>query len=126
MTVREFAPTPPWPSPTSELTELFLHLLINAAQALERTRHGVTLTTALDEAPVSWKCGSRTLATGSLSKHLARYSIHFSPPARFGGGTGMGLAVCYGIVARHNGSIADREPGQVPGRPSTVRLPVVG
>ena len=33
--VRELTPTPPVRGLTSELTELFLHLLINAAQALE-------------------------------------------------------------------------------------------
>ena len=118
--VRDFAPTPPVLGLTSELTELFLHLLINAAQALEQQPGTVTLTTAYTRRV----CGSphprygRGISAEQLPRRV-RPVLYHRP---VGGGTGMGLAVCYGIVARHSGSIAiESQPGS--GTTVTVRLP---
>jgi signal transduction histidine kinase len=103
-TVREFAPTPPVLGLTSELTELFLHLLINAAQALEERPGLVTLTTAYEAPSVVVRI--QDTGQGISAEHLPRVFDPFFTTRPVGGGTGMGLAVCYGIVARHGGSIA--------------------
>lgn len=123
MTVRDFATTPPVLGLTSELTELFLHLLINAAQALELQPGTVTLTTALAGGCVEVRI--HDTGRGIPADKLPRVFDPFFTTRPVGGGTGMGLAVCYGIVARHNGSIAiESLPGS--GTTVTVRLPVVG
>jgi two-component system, NtrC family, sensor kinase len=118
--VREFAPTPPVLGLTSELTELFLHLLINAAQALEDCPGTVTLTTAYEAGCVVVRI--HDTGRGISAEQLTRVFDPFFTTRPVGGGTGMGLAVCYGIVARHRGSIAiDSQPGS--GTTVTVRLP---
>jgi len=122
-TVRAFTPTPPVLGLTSELTELFLHLLINAAQALEDQPGTVTLATALDDGCVVVRISDT--GRGIPAELLPRVFDPFYSTRPVGGGTGMGLAVCYGIVARSNGSIAiESEPGA--GTTVTVRLPVAG
>ena len=108
---------------TSELTELFLHLLINAAQALELQPGTVTLTTAHAGGCVEVRI--HDTGRGIPAEQLPRVFDPFFTTRPVGGGTGMGLAVCYGIVARHNGSIAiESPPGS--GTTVTVRLPAVG
>jgi signal transduction histidine kinase len=119
-TVRDFASTPPVLGLTSELTELFLHLLINAAQALEQGPGTVTLTTAYAGGCVEVRV--HDTGRGIPAEQLPRVFDPFYTTRPVGGGTGMGLAVCYGIVARHSGSIAiASEPGS--GTTVTVRLP---
>jgi signal transduction histidine kinase len=119
--VCEFAPTPPVRGLASELTELFLHLLMNAAQALEEQPGTVTITTACD---AEWVVVSiHDTGHGISAEHLSRVFDPFFTTRPVGGGTGMGLAVCYGIVARHGGSIVvDSQPGA--GTTVSIRLPV--
>jgi two-component system NtrC family sensor kinase len=101
--IRAFAPIPPVLGLTSELTELFLHLLINAAQALEERPGTVTLTTCSDAGSVV--VSIHDTGRGISPDEMARVFDPFYTTRPVGGGTGMGLAVCYGIVTRHNGSI---------------------
>jgi signal transduction histidine kinase len=118
--VREFGPTPPVLGLTSELTELFLHLLINAAQAMEEQPGTVTMSTAYEAPCVVVRI--QDTGQGISAEHLARVFDPFFTTRPVGGGTGMGLAVCYGIVARHGGSIAiDSQAGT--GTTVSVRLP---
>jgi two-component system, NtrC family, sensor kinase len=118
--VRAFAPTPPILGLTSELTELFLHLLINAAQALEERAGIVTLSTAHEAGSVVVRV--HDTGGGISAEHLPRVFDPFFTTRPVGGGAGMGLAVCYGIVARHHGTIGIESP---PGSGTTVvvRLP---
>ncbi|HLZ26799.1 MAG TPA: ATP-binding protein [Chloroflexota bacterium] len=118
--VREFAEIPPVLGLASELTELFLHLLINAAQALELQPGTVTLTTTCADGCVEVRI--HDTGRGISAEQLPRVFDPFFTTRPVGGGTGMGLAVCYGIVARHSGSIAiESQPGS--GATVTVRLP---
>jgi signal transduction histidine kinase len=64
----------------------------------------------------------RDTGGGIAAEHLPRVFDPFFTTRPPGHGTGMGLAVCYGIVARHGGSIAvDSQLGG--GTSVTVRLP---
>jgi signal transduction histidine kinase len=101
--VREYGDIPPVLGLTSELTELFVHLLINAAQALEEEPGTVTVSTA-DE-PDSVVIRISDTGRGISAEHLPRVFDPFFTTRPPGCGAGMGLAVCYGIVARHGGSI---------------------
>ena len=118
--IREFGPTPPVLGLTSELTELFLHLLINAAQALEERPGTVTLSVSSEPGFVVVRI--HDTGRGITAEQLPRVFDPFYTTRPVGGGTGMGLAVCYSIVARHNGSIGIDSPPEA-GTTVTVRLP---
>jgi signal transduction histidine kinase len=118
--VRAFVPTPPVLGLASELIELFLHVLINAAQALEEHPGTVTISTACEAGCVVVRI--HDTGRGISAENLPRVFDPFFTTRPVGGGTGMGLAVSYGIVARHQGSIAiESQPGS--GTTVIVRLP---
>jgi two-component system NtrC family sensor kinase len=119
--VREYVPTPPVLGLASELSELFLRLFINAAQALEEGPGTVTVSTSHEFGSVVVRI--RDTGRGISAVNLARVFDPFFTTRAAGGGTGMGLAVCYGIVARHGGAIGlESEPGT--GTTVTVSLPM--
>jgi signal transduction histidine kinase len=118
--VREYGDTPHVLGLTSELTELFVHLLMNAAQALEEQPGTVTVSTSQEPDGVVIRISDT--GCGIPAEHLPSVFDPFFTTRPPGGGSGMGLAVCHGIVARHSGSIAlDSQPGQ--GTLVTIRLP---
>jgi two-component system NtrC family sensor kinase len=119
-TVLEFAETPPVFGLPAELNELFVHLLINAANALTDRPGTVTISTAYEQGSVVVRI--RDTGCGIPAGNLVRVFDPFFTTHALGGSTGMGLAVCYGIVARHAGSIGiESEPGT--GTTVTISLP---
>jgi signal transduction histidine kinase len=118
-TVREFTDPPATLGLASELIELFLHLLINAAQSLDKPG-SVTVGTSYEGGQVVVRISDT--GRGIPAEHLTRVFDPFFTTHKAGEGTGMGLAVCYGIVSRHGGSIAiDSTPDA--GTTVTVSLP---
>ncbi len=118
---RQFAGVPPVPGRASELTQVFVHLLLNAAEALEGRQGTITVATSSD--------GQDVVATvsdtgcGILPENLPRVLDPFFTTRPPGQGTGLGLSVCHGIVTRHGGSLRiTSTPGQ--GTTVTVRLPL--
>jgi len=93
--VREYGDIPPVLGLTSELTELFVHLLINAAQALEEEPGTVTVSMSGERG--MWWSASVTPAAAFHPRTCLGSSIRSLPARRLGSGTGMGLAVCYGM-----------------------------
>lgn len=119
--VRNFAGVPPVMGQLSELDQVFVHLLLNAAHSLE-DRHGtITVTTALDGNDVLVALSDD--GCGIAPEYLARVFDPFFSTREPGMGTGMGLAVCHGIVARFGGTIG-LESGLGRGTTVTVRLPL--
>jgi len=117
--MREYGDTPPAIGLGAELTELFLHLLINAAQALDEPGT-VTIATCFEVGHIVVRI--RDTGRGIPSEHLARVFDPFFTTRKVGEGAGIGLAVCYGIVSRHGGTInLDSQPGL--GTTVTVSLP---
>ena len=94
----------------SQLNQVFMNLLMNAAQAIEE--HGrITVTTGRvgDEVFVS----VRDSGCGIPPDELHRLFDPFFTTKPVGSGTGLGLSISYGIVERHNGRIeVDSTPGQ--------------
>jgi two-component system NtrC family sensor kinase len=85
-----------------ELNQVFLNLLINAAQAIEnRGRIGVESTYRDGEIIV---CISDT-GSGIPEDKLSRIFEPFYTTKDVGQGTGLGLAISYGIVEKHGGRI---------------------
>jgi signal transduction histidine kinase len=112
---------PPVLGLASELTQVFVHLLINAAQALKDAPGRVTVGVAHTGADVTVTVTDT--GRGIAPEHLERVFEPFFTTRAPGEGTGMGLAVCYGIIQRHGGWIGiDSHPGE--GTRVTVRLPL--
>lgn len=119
--VLEYAEVPRVLGLASELTQVFVHLLMNAAQALADTHGTVTITTRLDDGRVSVTIADT--GCGIAGEHLERIFEPFFTTRAPGEGTGMGLAVCYSIVHGHGGSInVHSELGK--GTCFTVALPL--
>ena len=99
-----------------QINQVFMNLLINAAEAIEQ--HGtISLTTHFDEQNV-WVEIADT-GRGIAPEHLAKVFEPFFTTKPIGQGTGLGLSLAYGIVQRHHGELAVRS---TPGQGSVFRI----
>jgi len=112
-------PVPPVTGQPEELREVFTNMLINALEAMPS---GGRFVFRLDHAN-TW-VSVRAIDSGCGMTEEARGRV-FEPffTTKGSSGTGLGLAVAFGIVTRHGGTI-DVESKPAGGTTFTVRLPV--
>ena len=105
-----------------QIQQVLLNLLYNASEAMPS---GGTLTITANKAD-----GAKALIEVAISdtgcgiseKDMENIFEPFFTTKEEGKGVGLGLSVVYGIIARHNGTIAvESEPGK--GSTFTIRLP---
>jgi PAS domain S-box-containing protein len=89
----------------SQLNQVFMNLLVNAAQAIEG-RGKITIATGAGEDGV-WIEISDT-GKGIPREHLKHIFEPFYTTKPVGQGTGLGLSIAFGIVERHHGRIEVR------------------
>ncbi|AOJ77198.1 histidine kinase [Burkholderia ubonensis] len=118
--VREYGDVPHVECLPSQLNQVFMNLLVNAAQAIPG-RGVITIRTTSDGDHV-------TIAISDTGKGMPpdvmrRIFDPFFTTKPVGQGTGLGLSVSHGIVERHRGTI---DVTSVPGQGTTfcVRLPI--
>jgi len=100
----------------SQLNQVFMNILVNAAQALED--HGeIRVRTGVQERNV-WVEISDT-GSGIQPDHLKHIFDPFFTTKPVGKGTGLGLSISYGIVKKHHGDI---QVTSVPGSGTTFRI----
>jgi signal transduction histidine kinase len=122
----ELADLPPVRCNIADLNQVFLNLVVNAADAIEETgRRGlITVGTAVDGAHVLIRVGD----TGSGIPEDVRPKIFdpFFTTKDVGRGSGQGLALARGVVQEgHGGALTvDSVVGQ--GTTFTVRIPIDG
>jgi two-component system NtrC family sensor kinase len=118
--VRDYGELPLVECIPSQINQVFMNLLANAAQAI--TGHGtVTLRSGCSGDQV-WVSVSDT-GGGISPEHLAKIFDPFFTTKPVGKGTGLGLSVSYGIIDKHGGQLsATSQPGA--GATFTVRLPI--
>jgi two-component system, NtrC family, sensor kinase len=105
----------------SELNQVFMNLLVNAAHAIDKERGTITVRTGSEGAEV-W-VEVRDDGCGIAKDNLSRIFDPFFTTKPVGKGTGLGLSLSYGIVQKHGGRIeVDSEPGR--GTSFRVTLPV--
>ena len=123
--VRDYQDVPPVSGNESRLSQLFLNLIVNAAQAIDEgdvegnevrlvlfAREGEVIAEIQDSGP------------GIPRELRPRIFDPFFTTKPLGVGTGLGLTICHGIVAAHRGSIEiDDRPGG--GTILRVRLPAL-
>jgi two-component system NtrC family sensor kinase len=113
---------PPVRGDPSQLQQVFLNLINNAAQAIASSRRGGTVVVHAR----GWLDGVAVEVTdngpGIPPELHARVFEPFFTTKREGEGTGLGLSICQGIVKEHGGRIALRSQ-QGAGATFTVELP---
>ncbi len=125
--VTDFAPTPPIVCYGSELNQVFLNLIVNAAHAMEErpgARGTLGIRTCIEGSDVVVTISD----TGSGIPESCRERIFdaFFTTKEVGRGTGQGLAISRSIVVdRHGGSLTFDSTVGV-GTTFAVRLPIAG
>jgi signal transduction histidine kinase len=118
--VKQYADIPEIECMPTQLNQVFMNLLVNAAQAIDG--HGtITLRTGLAGDKV-W-VEVQDSGTGIKPEHLDRIFDPFFTTKDVGKGTGLGLALSYGIVQKHNGEITVQSEVGV-GSTFRVTLPI--
>jgi signal transduction histidine kinase len=118
--VKEYGDLPAITGLPHQLSQVFMNLLINAAQAI--VEHG-TITLRTGCAADSVWIEVEDSGVGIAPENLPRIFEPFFTTKPVGSGTGLGMAVSYSIVQKHQGSIDIRsEVGQ--GTTVRVNLPI--
>ncbi|XXY45870.1 response regulator [Sorangium sp. So ce269] len=122
--VRELAPVSRVGGAEGRLTQVFVNLLINAAQSIREGRAADNLvevrTREQDQEVIAEVVDS---GCGVAEEHLHRLFEPFFTTKRAGEGTGLGLAICRSIVESCGGSIGISSQVGV-GTRVRIRLPV--
>jgi len=107
---KDYADLPPIVCVMSQLNQVFMNLLVNAAQAIEV--RGVITLRARQQGDEVWLEIADT-GSGIAPEHLAHVFDPFFTTKPVGMGTGLGLSISHGIVQRHHGRLEVRSaPGE--------------
>jgi signal transduction histidine kinase len=101
----------------SQLNQVFMNLMLNAAQAIGPQRGRITVRTGGEGAEIWVEVGDN--GCGIAPEILTRIFDPFFSTKGIGKGTGLGLSLAYGIVADHHGRI---EVKTAVGEGSTFRV----
>jgi two-component system NtrC family sensor kinase len=119
--VRECGTLPDVECLPSQLNQVFMNLLVNAAHAMSDVRGTITIRTGAEKESV-WLDFSDN-GSGIPAAVQALVFDPFSNTKPIGKGTGLGLSLAYGIIQKHNGTIIlDSAPGH--GTSFRIVLPI--
>ena len=109
---------------SSQLQQVFFNIALNAEQAMTEAHGRGTLTVRTRQVRDFIRITFADDGPGIPKENLAKIFNPFFTTKPPGKGTGLGLAVCYGIVHEHGGAIrGDSQVGR--GATFTVELPMV-
>jgi PAS domain S-box-containing protein len=100
--VKEYAGVPELYCLPSQINQVFLNLLINAAHAIDGMGR-IVVRTGYDDKAVWVEIEDN--GSGIAPEHLDHIFEPFFTTKPIGKGTGLGLSIVYGIVQSHNGTI---------------------
>lgn len=105
----------------SQINQVIMNLVVNAAHAIDGGRGTITITTKVVDADVQIEI--EDTGTGIAPENLSRIFDPFFTTKAVGQGTGLGLSLSYGIMQKHRGSI---DVHSVVGHGTTfiLRLPI--
>jgi two-component system, NtrC family, sensor kinase len=120
--LKDFGDIPAIKGYPQQLNQVFMNILVNAAQAIEK-KGEITIRTAQVENQVEVKISDT--GSGIAEENLQKIFDPFFTTKDVGKGTGLGMNIAYNIVKKHHGTIAvDSQVGK--GTTFTIRLPVNG
>ncbi|NOZ85077.1 MAG: response regulator [Deltaproteobacteria bacterium] len=122
--VKDFRSIPPVVASQGRLAQVFLNLLVNAAQAIEEgdvEHNEIRLRTWADE---NWVFAEvKDTGKGILPEHMDRLFEPFFTTKDVGFGSGLGLSICHKIITDFGGKIEVRsQVGE--GTCFLIRLPI--
>ncbi|VAX07074.1 Circadian input kinase A [hydrothermal vent metagenome] len=121
--IKEYGDLPRVECLASELNQVFLNLLVNAAQAIED--HGtITIHTAIEDND-HVRIVIADTGMGISEENITRIFDPFYTSKPVGTGTGLGLSFSYSIIQRHHGRI-DVDSTEGEGTKFIIILPVSG
>lgn len=88
-----------------KLTEALLNLLLNAIQAIPEPPGTISITADMDTENKNAVITVEDTGTGIDENNIQKIFDPFYTTKNVGKGTGLGLAVVYGIIKKHNGTI---------------------
>ncbi|MCE5271662.1 HAMP domain-containing protein [bacterium] len=104
-----------------QLNQVFMNLLVNAAQAIPE-RGEIRIDTEATDSEIVIRISDT--GTGIPEENISKLFDPFFTTKEVGKGTGLGLSISYGIIQKHNGTIeVDSRLGE--GTTFTIRLPIV-
>jgi len=107
----------------ARMQEVFINLLLNAAQAIPAPPGAITVSAEPDEAACEAVIAVEDTGVGIPEEDLGKIFDPFYTTKEVGKGTGLGLSIVFGIIEKHKGSIvAERNPGR--GARFVIRLPL--
>jgi two-component system NtrC family sensor kinase len=119
--IRRLENIPPVSCSPSQINQVFLNLISNAAQAIEHDEGRLLLKTESDGEHVHVSIQDN--GKGIAQENLQKIFDPFFTTKPIGQGTGLGLSICYQIVQAHGGNI---RVASIPGKGSrfVVSLPI--
>jgi signal transduction histidine kinase len=124
--VKEHGDVPPVEANEARLGQVFLNLIVNAAQAIregDAERNQIHVSTRLERASGRVAVEIRDTGSGITAENLSRIFDAFFTTKPVGVGTGLGLSICHRIVTGMRGEIqVESQVGQ--GSTFRVLLPV--
>lgn len=108
---------------SNELEQVITNLILNAKDAIKQAqREGmIHIRTSLQDHAIAMKVTDNGI--GIPKENLSKIFDPFFTTKEIGKGTGLGLAVTYGIVQKHGGHISvESEPGK--GTTFTIHIPI--
>ncbi|POR00587.1 hypothetical protein AU468_09580 [Alkalispirochaeta sphaeroplastigenens] len=116
----DYGDLPEIPCRPDRLNQVFVNLLVNAAQAIH-DKGDIWITTGLDEDQVMIQISDN--GSGISPEHQSRIFDPFFTTKDVGKGTGLGLSIVWDIINSHKGTIVlESAPGE--GTTFTISLPV--
>jgi two-component system NtrC family sensor kinase len=106
----------------AQMQQVFMNLIINAAEAMDGVGR-LTVATRLDVERRVIQASFRDTGHGISEENMGRVFDPFFTTKEVGHGTGLGLAISFGIVKEHGGTITV-ESGEGAGTTFTIELPV--
>ena len=123
--IKEYGEIPDIECLPSQINQVIMNLVVNAAHAIGERRGKITLrtgSTPADGGGSVW-IEVQDSGCGIAPENLSRIFDPFFTTKAVGKGTGLGLSLAYGIVQKHQGRIdVSSEPGQ--GTTFRITLPV--
>ena len=108
--IKEYGHIPPVCFREQQMLQVFMNLLSNAAQAIETTGT-ITIKTSVHGKQIHVQI--QDTGRGIAPEHLSKIFDPFFTTKTVGQGTGLGLSVVHGIIAKHKGVIrAESIPGE--------------